>query len=34
MKVRLTVLTLTGVAISFSCKKNDNPGNALPFQKK
>jgi C-terminal processing protease CtpA/Prc len=30
MKVRLTALTLTVVAISFSCKKNDNSGNNVP----
>lgn len=30
MKVRLTVLTLTVVAISFSCKKKDNTGNNVP----
>src|SRR5688500_13067043 len=30
MKVRLTVLTLTVVAISFSCKKKDNSGNNTP----
>ena len=30
MKVRLTVLTLTVVAISFSCKKHDNSGNNVP----
>jgi len=30
MKVRFTVLTLTVLAVSFSCKKNDNEGNNVP----
>ena len=30
MKVKLIVLTLIVAAISFSCKKNDNPGTNVP----